>query len=310
MKYMASLVVWVCLVPMASAASYDCKRSLSQIEAAICGNSSLSRADDDLAAAYKSALSVNLLPQELQTQQHIWLSTRDRFSNDPTALLQVYRKRISELQRDADSWRPANAKLTEEQARQTCVALPTNVDECRVEAFGNVNGSKAGELKYQQQSYWYKGERGVEGSLVVFRSIAGKSPSLQPIAAASNEAYNFRSAELIESPVAQWLLITGNSGEHGYMEFLFAYRDGAIAGIDTKSWQSELLRRKPEELDLADYILPDYRAMTATAVFTKNGDPFCCTNSYVAALIHLGLSGNRLTLKDVRFSRRTNPNAK
>ncbi len=314
MRYAVVLITWISLAPAAFAASFDCSKSLSEVEAIICGNPTLSQADDDLAAAYRQAHALSLVPQELQAGQRGWLSARElstlTYGNKSVALLEAYKKRISELQDQANAWRPANRALTEEQARQKCVTLPDIPSslECRVEAFGDVKGNKDGMLRYQHLTYWGldDGEQYPQEDIVVFQRSTAETATLKPVAAASQEAGIFDEVEIIKSSAARWLLITGHSGEHGYRSLLYKYEAGRITGIDIDRWEHKLrLRQELRGFDLATWIRPDYAKMTADAVFTKDGRPPCCSTStqYVTAYARLGLSGDRLVLKDVRFER-------
>ena len=117
-RYALVLIASISLAPAALAESFDCRGPLNQIQATICENPALSRADDDLAEVYRRALAADLMPQQLQAEQLYWLSTREAYSNDPVRLLQAYKKRISELRNEADSWRRAGRPLTEVQAAE------------------------------------------------------------------------------------------------------------------------------------------------------------------------------------------------
>ena len=305
MRCAIALILWISLGPMAFSASFDCNGPLNQIGRTICGNSALSKADEDLQASYRRALEVSLLREELETEQVDWRSSLLPDAADPRRLLDVYRKRISELQTEERASEP----VSEAQAARACVTVPgmPKRTTCRVETFGGVKGDTSGTLRFQHLTFWDSddAQQFPEEDIVVFRKVIGDPELVEPIAAAAGEAVIFDTVEFIESPIGNWILMTGHSGEHGYSEIL--YRDeraGRPALIDTGSWQEDLRRRVPDGFALAAYIKPDYRTMSAKAVFTIGGEP-CCAANYITSIIQLGISVDRLVLETVRFERNT-----
>lgn len=63
----------------------------------ICSNLEISRADEQLATAYKQALGKTADKAALKQQQKQWLKSRDSIS-DAAKLLQTYNQRIAELE--------------------------------------------------------------------------------------------------------------------------------------------------------------------------------------------------------------------
>jgi uncharacterized protein YecT (DUF1311 family) len=72
----ARLALTFCLALVSSglwAASFDCAKARTPLEKTICSDSSLSAADDELNAVWKSTLKTFPLPAFLRTSQQLWL---------------------------------------------------------------------------------------------------------------------------------------------------------------------------------------------------------------------------------------------
>lgn len=85
--------------------SYDCKKSLSEVENAICHVEELAALDVELGAAYK-ALLAKLSPPDrdaFKTEQRAWLINRDKqcalYKGWIGCLTDLYQKRIDELKK-------------------------------------------------------------------------------------------------------------------------------------------------------------------------------------------------------------------
>jgi uncharacterized protein len=106
-KTLLALALPFLLCTLAHAASFDCTKSKTAQEKAICGTPALSDADDQMAAAYKAWLSAAQpdWAAGIRQDQLVWLRTRD--TNCPAAesssdlgscLSNVYKLRIEDLQ--------------------------------------------------------------------------------------------------------------------------------------------------------------------------------------------------------------------
>lgn len=89
------------------AASFDCAKATTRTEKMICSNLEISRADEQLATAYKQAMGKATDKATLKQQQKEWLKSRDSIS-DSAKLLLSYNQRIAEL----ESGKPANALVS------------------------------------------------------------------------------------------------------------------------------------------------------------------------------------------------------
>ena len=92
----ATLLGWVVLSLTAHAASFDCAKSLTQIEKFICADAALSKLDEELNAAYKTALRDGKRADAIKQAQKQWIWGRN---GCPTSdcLKKTYQARIHEL---------------------------------------------------------------------------------------------------------------------------------------------------------------------------------------------------------------------
>jgi uncharacterized protein len=81
----------------AHAASFDCAKAATPVEKLVCSNPALSRTDEELAKAYRSALASSGDKTRLRDEQRLWIrATRDRCP-DVSCLSNAYAARIAEL---------------------------------------------------------------------------------------------------------------------------------------------------------------------------------------------------------------------
>lgn len=103
----AAFIVLFTVASGASAASFDCSRARTKVEKLICADVELSRADEEMAAAYDKARR-SLAPgdaRDLMLTQRSWLSSRDKAcrSEDPDEKKSC-KITYSLRQRDLDAW--------------------------------------------------------------------------------------------------------------------------------------------------------------------------------------------------------------
>ena len=80
------------------AASFDCDKTTTPTEKAICADSQLSALDDQLLQSYKNALAHTSDPNALTAAQRSWLSQkRNTCRGDITCLQQAYTARLTVL---------------------------------------------------------------------------------------------------------------------------------------------------------------------------------------------------------------------
>lgn len=80
-----------------TAASFDCAKAGTATEKKICGDPTLSKLDEDLAHAYRQALSADPEPGVLKARQKAWLRDRRGACVEVACLKDVYERRIARL---------------------------------------------------------------------------------------------------------------------------------------------------------------------------------------------------------------------
>jgi uncharacterized protein len=105
MKFYSSIILvtsWFLVSMPSFAASFNCKKAVTEVEKEICADEELSQLDSDMAKAYKKLLAV--LPKAeaefLQENQRAWLTTRDEtfdLCDVDSCFTYVYAVRVSTL---------------------------------------------------------------------------------------------------------------------------------------------------------------------------------------------------------------------
>ena len=73
LKFALLLSLFVIWTSELGAASFNCAKAQSPLEKAICSNPTLSAADDELNAVWRSIIKTFPLPAFLRTSQQLWL---------------------------------------------------------------------------------------------------------------------------------------------------------------------------------------------------------------------------------------------
>jgi len=94
-KFIILLLVFL-FPSLAYAASFDCARAATKMEKLICGNSQLSKGDEDLAVAYTNALKEASDPAAIKKQQREWLTNAQR-CDDYACLMNAFWSQIAQL---------------------------------------------------------------------------------------------------------------------------------------------------------------------------------------------------------------------
>ncbi len=84
------------LVPSVQAASFDCEKAQSKVERMICGDTELSRLDDELGEAYEDALEGNSNAANVRNAQKQWIKERNR-CQEAACLSTLYRQQTIAL---------------------------------------------------------------------------------------------------------------------------------------------------------------------------------------------------------------------
>lgn len=97
MKQITLIVLgWIVLSCAAHAASFDCAKAATKVEKLICGDSALSKLDEELNAAYKTALQDEKQADSTKQAQMQWIKERNKCA-DTDCLSKAYRARTREL---------------------------------------------------------------------------------------------------------------------------------------------------------------------------------------------------------------------
>jgi len=78
------------------AASFDCAKVATKVEKLICSDAGLSKLDEDLSTAYKTALQASTYADSIKQQQKLWLKERNNCS-DSVCVKRAYEVRLSAL---------------------------------------------------------------------------------------------------------------------------------------------------------------------------------------------------------------------
>lgn len=78
-------------------ASYNCYRATTSVEKTICANEVLSKLDEQVAKAYKSAILMSDNPGRIKSQQQEWLSNVRNQCKNETCLKDAYENRLAQL---------------------------------------------------------------------------------------------------------------------------------------------------------------------------------------------------------------------
>ena len=85
----------------AFAASFDCSKAGTSIEEAICSHPELSALDEQLASAFRAAVSLAADKSQLQQEQHTWITQVRNKCEDADCLALTYQNRIDVLELSA-----------------------------------------------------------------------------------------------------------------------------------------------------------------------------------------------------------------
>lgn len=93
----------LCVSLGAHAASFDCKKSATPVEALICSDASLSQLDETLALVYENEQSKPAGQESLKAEQRAWLASRNK-CKDASCLQLTYARRTLALGCANDSY--------------------------------------------------------------------------------------------------------------------------------------------------------------------------------------------------------------
>ena len=301
MRLVAALAFLLLTIAAARAASFDCAKAASPREKTVCADSALSKADEQMAAAYRDALAATLDPFALRRDQRAWLTLLDS-PNDPTHdYAAAYTNRIELLTKMAAGWKALTRSFAADKLASACFTTP-EIDSdqtCKVEETGKVAGDP--KLVYQLQGI-YDDTLRMDGGTVIF--APGADGMLIPVVTAVSDTTHFYRPSVVTSGAGTLLWLpgymegTGNfNGEQLYLRVGTGWRD-----VDQVSWEDALARRLPKDLYVAKGVYPNYKTMTAiTPLWSRSRDGNCCPTGGRAD-IKLSLKGTTIVLEGVRVT--------
>lgn len=97
-KSLLIVLAWLMLTTSAQGASFDCKKARTKVEKLICASAELSKLDEELDAAYKTALKNEGEEQDkiIRESQKNWIKYRDN-CKDAYCIRRAYEMRLSSL---------------------------------------------------------------------------------------------------------------------------------------------------------------------------------------------------------------------
>jgi len=90
------VVLPLCMIPHAQAASFDCAKASTKIEKLICTDAALSKLDEELAVAYKAALQDENRAESIRQTQKQWMKERNTCT-DADCVKRAYAARLHAL---------------------------------------------------------------------------------------------------------------------------------------------------------------------------------------------------------------------
>lgn len=91
-----TLFGWTLMVSLAQAASFDCAKASTKVEKLICGDAALSKLDEELNTAYKTAVQDEKQTDTIKQAQKQWMKERNG-CDDAGCVKRAYEVRLSSL---------------------------------------------------------------------------------------------------------------------------------------------------------------------------------------------------------------------
>lgn len=287
------------------AASFDCAKARKPAEKEVCAKPQLSRLDEELAAAFRSAMAVTHRPAKLASDQRWWLRERDQghgleSSHDPLTgegLVEHYRERLAILKREIARGDAARRPFTRAELHQRCSPMGRVVQsgECGPTGAGRLPGDTGAPVLIFQTEAGGTDE-GVFGGLAVFEAAEGDA--LRPVLWAYDYGV-WGMLQLFRSP-AGWLMVVdveaeGEEGDPYVEQVIFRQKDGRWRDVDTEGFWRAVRERTPKDRWADDGASRmDFNAMTGrTPVRWNDGRP----GDAGSARYTFALEGDALVLK-------------
>jgi uncharacterized protein len=290
-----------CLAAQGRAASFDCAGARSNAEKRICGDPVLSALDETLAQAFAAAAEVVPRTTLLRAEQRDWIAKQRDTADDVAAMRLAYETRIQVLRELADDARSRRDEAVSGPLGETCMVLPNQPYDCRVEESGTVEAG----LSYQLQAYYDGDVRAVGAVVVVAPADSGK---FRPVVWDADDSAHYAAPRIIARPDGKLLELRGSLEGTGDLNASSLYReaDGRWREIDASSWLDEMSRRLPKGRSVVKGVYPNWEKMTADTPIWRDRDGNCCPSGG-SAHVTLALQDDRIVLTGLRVSPRLLP---
>jgi uncharacterized protein len=247
------------LATPALAAGLDCSKTADKIDKMVCADPKLLEAEQQLVEIFAARKALASDPEAEQVGQDDWRETRDMLQ---TALPEYYQGRIEALQDEIAEQRKEAPVVTAEEAQKNCVWFPLSlVDQmlpsasrslfkCKVDAFGEVAGSRGGvtgPLYYQLKSY----EAGGGTGFAIFEPAGGRKDQLKLLIALNRDEVVRYAAPFVrgDSGSRAWLVVPGEIGSSGASRngsSVYVFKDGLPHVVEGAEAVARLKTLSPE----------------------------------------------------------------
>lgn len=312
---------WLALVATSQAASFDCAKAATKIEKLICADAEISKLDDELNSAYKTALQDEKQAASIRQAQKQWMKERNGCSDAACAKM-AYEVRLSSLAAMHASKSPVYSLET---LKSKCIEFagvkigngPYEVADCRVSEFGSV-GVLNGQTYYYYSIYCLIPEYGIKDGACNSDSFNAKYHKARAMAVFVNNGDAGTATLLMERAEQEIGTVWYEKPEFvvnsfGTFLYLPIHLDGTGAGnlseyhfrdeksntwqkLETDSWTRDI--KIPPGLSINKGIWPDLKKMTAEAYLYRSNDANCCATGGTAH-IELTIEHGRLSIKSV-----------
>lgn len=330
MKRMTWIVLgWLMLIASLQAASFDCAKAASNVEKIICADAEISRLDEELSAAYKSALLVETQADTVNQAQKQWLKERNECP-ELVCVRAAYQARLSTLAAMHTS-NPQTFPI--ETLKTKCIDLSgikigsgpdDDAAECSVTKFGvigTVNGRtyyysiyclipgysiKEGGCTSGSFSARYNNARAM--AVFVSNEKAGKATLWREFADTEIGVSGYDKPELIVNSFGTILYLPihiDGTGAGNISEYhLWDEKSKRWKKLDADSWLKDI--KIPAGLAINKGIWPDLKFMNAKAYLYRGDDANCCPTGGMAH-IQLTIKNNRFAIKSVTIDPKNMP---
>ena len=286
------------LAPASHAASFDCAKAATKVEKAICADPGLSRADSDMAAAYRAALAVTPTPASLRAEQREWVKEMSLEASDLKA---VYETRIATLKDVVTAGREARRPVEIATLASRCVPVRGS-PACKVTESGKISLGVGAPWLWQHQSM-SDGDLTTGEAMVVLRPAADGRTATAVVWTADESAF-YGSPDLVQSPSGPLLEIQGHLDGTGNLNAGAVFRvvGAGLKEIDSSSWIAAMDKRLPAGLEVWKGVYIDFKTLTAATPLWRPNDGNCCATGGRADLT-VKIVGDAVVLDQLKVTR-------